>query len=82
MFMWPNATIGVMGPDQLSSVMQTVSGKKDTKDANVSPDERFKELRAKIENQTSAVYSTARLWVSSSPPRPRDHELVADRLPG
>lgn len=39
--------------------MQTVSGKRDAADA----ESRFKELRTRIENESSAVYSTARLWV-------------------
>ena len=59
--MWPNAKICVMGPDQLSSVMQTVSGK--NKPA-VEGEDRWKELRSKIEAQSEATYSTARIWVS------------------
>ena len=61
--MWPNAKISVMGPDQLSSVMQTVSGKRNQ--AEGGAEDRFADLRAKIEAQTSALYSTARIWVSS-----------------
>jgi 3-methylcrotonyl-CoA carboxylase beta subunit len=57
--MWPNAKICVMGPDQLSSVMQTVSGKRDDADA----ESRFKDLRTRIEGESTALYSTARLWV-------------------
>lgn len=48
-----------MGPDQLSSVMQTVSGKRDDADA----ESRFKDLRTRIEGESTALYSTARLWV-------------------
>ena len=48
--MWPNAKIGVMGPDQLTAVMQTV-GK------SVDP-----ELRDRIERESDATYSSARLW--------------------
>lgn len=50
-----------MGPDQLSSVMQTVSGKRHSDDA----EKRFAELRDRIEKESEALYSTARLWVSS-----------------
>ena len=59
--MWPNAKICVMGPDQLSSVMQTVSGK--NKPVQEGED-RWKDLRTKIEAQSEATYSTARIWVS------------------
>ena len=48
--MWPNAKIGVMGSEQLSSVMETV-GK------SVDP-----ELKARIERETDATFSSARLW--------------------
>lgn len=57
--MWPNAKISVMGPDQLSSVMQTVSGKRD----QVAGEDRWKDLRNEIEGQSTALYSTARIWV-------------------
>lgn len=49
LWMWPNAKIGVMGGEQLSSVMETV-GKADP------------ELKARIERESDAVYSSARLW--------------------
>lgn len=55
MWMWPNAKIGVMGGEQLSKVMETV-GK------TVDP-----ELKARIERESEAVFSSARLWVSSIP---------------
>ncbi|KAI9788733.1 MAG: Methylcrotonoyl-CoA carboxylase beta chain, mitochondrial [Peltula sp. TS41687] len=50
LWMWPNAKIGVMGSEQLSSVMQAV-GK------TVDP-----ELKDRIERESEAVYSSARLW--------------------
>lgn len=49
LWMWPNAKIGVMGGEQLTSVMETV-GKADP------------ELRARIDSESDAVYSSARLW--------------------
>ncbi len=55
MWMWPNAKIGVMGGEQLSKVMETV-GK------TVDP-----ELKARIERESEAVFSSARLWVSLVP---------------
>ncbi|KIV77092.1 hypothetical protein PV11_08927 [Exophiala sideris] len=50
LWMWPNAKIGVMGPDQLTAVMETV-GK------SVDP-----ELRDRIERESDASFSSARLW--------------------
>jgi 3-methylcrotonyl-CoA carboxylase beta subunit len=48
--MWPNAKIGVMGSEQLNSVMNAV-GK------SVDP-----ELKNRIERESDAVFSSARLW--------------------
>ncbi|KAL7907252.1 methylcrotonoyl-CoA carboxylase beta chain [Trichoderma velutinum] len=50
LWMWPNARVGVMGGEQLASVMETV-GK------SVDP-----ELKARIESESEATYSSARLW--------------------
>ncbi|KAI1141209.1 carboxyl transferase [Hypoxylon sp. FL0543] len=50
LWMWPNARIGVMGGEQLASVMETVGQKADP------------ELRDRIERESDAVYSSARLW--------------------
>ncbi len=50
LWMWPNAKIGVMGSSQLSSVMKAV-GK------TVDP-----ELTDRIERESDAVFSSARLW--------------------
>lgn len=48
--MWPNAKIGVMGSEQLSSVMEAVGKKADP------------ELKSRIERESEAVFSSARLW--------------------
>ena len=50
LWMWPNAKIGVMGSEQLSSVMETVGKTFDP------------ELKARIERESDATYSSARLW--------------------
>ncbi|KAL7621476.1 Methylcrotonoyl-CoA carboxylase beta chain, mitochondrial [Parahypoxylon ruwenzoriense] len=50
LWMWPNARIGVMGGEQLASVMETVGQKADPK------------LKDRIERESDAVYSSARLW--------------------
>ncbi|KAL4961824.1 putative 3-methylcrotonyl-CoA carboxylase, beta subunit (MccB) [Aspergillus stella-maris] len=50
LFMWPNAKIGVMGSEQLSSVMEAVGRTADP------------ELRARIDRESEATFSSARLW--------------------
>lgn len=52
LWMWPNAKVSVMGSGQLSQVMTTVS-----KDPA-----QHSSLKAEIEDQSTALYSTARLW--------------------
>lgn len=52
LWMWPNARIGVMGGEQLASVMETVGKKADP------------ELRERIDRESDATFSSARLWVS------------------
>ncbi|KAK3310782.1 carboxyl transferase domain-containing protein [Chaetomium strumarium] len=50
LWMWPNARIGVMGGEQLASVMETVGQKVDTG------------LKERIDRESDAVFSSARLW--------------------
>ncbi|KAL4980499.1 carboxyl transferase [Aspergillus desertorum] len=50
LFMWPNAKIGVMGSEQLSSVMEAVGKVADP------------ELKARIDRESEATFSSARLW--------------------
>ena len=52
LWMWPNARVGVMGGEQLTAVMETVGQKADP------------ELRARIDRESDATFSSARLWVS------------------
>ena len=47
---WPSAKTSVMGPEQLTAVMETVGRKVDTG------------LRDRIERESEALFSTARLW--------------------
>jgi acetyl-CoA carboxylase carboxyltransferase component len=66
LFMWPNGRISVMGGDQAASTlltvkMQQLSARKQSMNAEeqqafVAP------IRAKYEQESSAYYSTARLW--------------------
>ncbi|CAG9995772.1 unnamed protein product [Clonostachys byssicola] len=50
LWMWPNARIGVMGGEQLAAVMETVGKKADP------------ELRDRIDRESDATFSSARLW--------------------
>ena len=50
--MWPNAKIGVMGSEQLQSVMASVGSR-----SIVDP-----HLKSRIERESEAIYSSARLW--------------------
>lgn len=66
MWMWPNARISVMGGEQAANVLLTV--KKDqlaAKGKQMSEAEQFefkKPILDKYEKESSAYYSTARLW--------------------
>ncbi len=63
LFVWPNARIAVMGGEQAARVLATV-GKKNG-DGKPKPD-RIEELQDKIrkkyETESSAYFSTSRLW--------------------
>ncbi|KAJ7087413.1 carboxyl transferase [Mycena crocata] len=52
LWMWPNAKISVMGSAQLSQVMTAVS----------NDPSQHASLQSEIEQQSTALYSTARLW--------------------
>ncbi|UZJ57355.1 hypothetical protein CBS101457_006675 [Exobasidium rhododendri] len=52
LFMWPNARVGVMGSDQLASVMSSIS----------SDPTKTSGLRDQIEAQSMPKYASARLW--------------------
>jgi 3-methylcrotonyl-CoA carboxylase beta subunit len=62
--MWPNAKIGVMGSEQLTAVMETV-GKA------VDP-----ELRKRIELESDAAFSSARLWDDGVIPPARTRQML------
>ena len=65
LWMWPNAKISVMGPEQLTAVMETV-GK------SVDP-----ELRDRIERESDAAFSSARLWDDGVIPPSRTRQMLA-----
>lgn len=66
LYMWPNSKIGVMGGEQAAGVLATVT--RDNIEAKggvwtAEQEEEFKApIRAKYEHESSAYYSSARLW--------------------
>lgn len=68
MWMWPNARIGVMSGDSLSSVMEAV-GKE------VDP-----ELKARIEKEGEATFSSARLWDDGVIPPAHTRRILGQAL--
>ncbi len=66
LLMWPNARISVMGGEQAANVLATVKmDQMAEKGQSMSPDDQAKfkaPTLAKYEQESSAYYSTARLW--------------------
>lgn len=65
-FSWPNAKIGVMGPEQAGMVLEIITREKMKAMGQEMPQEFLdamkKEVMDKMEPQTSVFYGTARLW--------------------
>jgi len=65
LFMWPNSRIGVMGGDQaarvLTQIKQAKAKKGDDKHGK-SEEEIFNEIKARYDYESSAIYSTSRIW--------------------
>lgn len=66
LYMWPNARIAVMGGEQAASVLAQVTGDKKKRQGEAWTEEDEKALKAPIlaqyAKQSSAYYSSARLW--------------------
>jgi len=66
LFCWPNSRVSVMGGEQAASVLATVRRdniEADGKSWSAEEEEAFKApIRAKIEEEGSPYYATARLW--------------------
>lgn len=66
MWMWPNAKISVMGGEQAANVLLTVKmDQMATKKQQMSADEQVafkKPILDKYEEESSAYYSSARIW--------------------
>jgi 3-methylcrotonyl-CoA carboxylase beta subunit len=62
LWMWPNARISVMGGEQAANVLLTVKMEQDSK-MSAEEQQKFKDpILQKYEKESSAYYSTARLW--------------------
>ena len=66
LFMWPNARISVMGGEQAANVLATVKEMQfESQGKTLTTEEKDsikKPILAKYEKESSAYYSTARLW--------------------
>lgn len=65
LFMWPGSRIAVMGGEQAANVLATVksnSAKNNDKGENTDIEEIRKGIREKYERESSAYYSSSRLW--------------------
>lgn len=66
LWMWPNARISVMGGEQAANVLLTVKMDRLAKSNEAMSEEEQKEFKEptlqKYEKESSAYYSTARLW--------------------
>lgn len=66
LWMWPNARIGVMGAEQAASVLAQVRREKKKRQGEEWTDEEEKAFKAPLlsqyNEQSSAIYSSARLW--------------------
>ncbi|MBY0385161.1 methylcrotonoyl-CoA carboxylase [bacterium] len=61
LWMWPNARISVMGGEQAANVLLTV--KMEQESMSKEEQEKFKDpILKKYEKESSAYYSTARIW--------------------
>ena len=66
LFMWPNAKISVMGGEQAANVLATVKEQQLAKKGVTLSDDEIADIKrpilAKYEKESSAYYSSARLW--------------------
>lgn len=66
LFMWPNARISVMGGEQAANVLVTVKEAQFAAQGKSITSEEIEEIKkpilAKYDKESSAYYSTARLW--------------------
>lgn len=66
MFMWPNAKISVMGGEQAADVLVQIKKQQISKSGEVVSEDKLKQLYKEtldaFENESTAYYSTARIW--------------------
>jgi geranyl-CoA carboxylase beta subunit len=65
-FSWPNAKVGVMGPEQAGTVLQIITKEKFEKRGQEVPQEFLDSMKSEVLKQMgpqiTALYGTARLW--------------------
>lgn len=65
LFTWPNSRIGVMGGEQAASVLMQLKKNRhsDPSDPHYkSEEELYKEIKARYDHESSALYATSRIW--------------------
>jgi acetyl-CoA carboxylase carboxyltransferase component len=86
LWMWPNAKIAVMGPNQAADVLCQVKINQYKRDNKILSEEEIKNIREPIleeyRNKSEALYSTARLWDDGiiDPARTRQYLMLAIEL--
>ncbi len=84
LFMWPNAKISVMGGEQAADVLATVKVQQLAKQGKALTESDIKAIRQpildKYENESSAYYSSARLWDDGVIDPRRTRTVVAQAL--
>ncbi len=84
LFMWPNARISVMGGEQAANVLVTVKEQQLAKKGQTITAEEITQIKApileKYERESSAYYSTARLWDDGVIDPRRTRKILAQSL--
>ncbi len=69
LFMWPHSKIGVMGGDQAARVLTQIKKSKiksikynGNEKETLSEDQLFQQIKNNYDEQSSAIYSTSRIW--------------------
>ena len=86
LWMWPNARIAVMGPNQAADVLTQVKIKQYEREGRTLSEKEIEDIRNPIledyKNKSEALYSTARLWDDGiiDPVKTRQYLMLAIEL--
>jgi len=86
LWMWPNARIAVMGPNQAADVLTQVKIKQYEREGRTLSEKEIENIRNPIledyKNKSEALYSTARLWDDGiiDPVKTRQYLMLAIEL--